>query len=229
MGLVASPVAIREEARVVLQLAQSHQGPKEITRYQCHSAANSDCSSVCKQFIKNCYAYSGVKQTSTLFAGTHQHHEPATKLPALSGMSGLFPFKVGSANTGPVGPSNFGRLPTGANFHPYQARESHQIRCPPENMVQITTEVMELINKGAIVETQVTSQRFVSQIFLVEKKDGGQQPIKCLNHFVKAEHFKMEGLHLLPDQLQAQDWIVKLGLKDAYTSRSQITQTINIS
>ena len=77
----------------------------------------------------------------------------------------------------------------------------------------------ELINKGAIVETQVTPQGFVSQIFLVEKKDGGQRPvvnIKCLNCYVKIKQFKMEGLHLLPDLLQAQDWMVKLDLKDAY-------------
>ena len=35
---------------------QSQQGPKEMTRHQHHSAANSDCFSLCKQFIKNCYA-----------------------------------------------------------------------------------------------------------------------------------------------------------------------------
>ena len=90
---------------------------------------------------------------------------------------------------------------------PHQARVPHQIRCPPENMAQITTEVRELINKGAIVETQVTPQSFVSQIFLVEKKDGGQRPVvnlKCLNRYVKTEH-KMEGLHLLPDLLQVLD------------------------
>ena len=67
--------------------------------------------------------------------------------------------------------------------------------------------------RGKIVETQVTSQslKFVSQIFLVEKKDGGQRPVvnlKRLNCYVKTEHFKMEGFHLLPDLLQAQDWMV---------------------
>ena len=58
--------------------------------------------------MKNCYAYPGVKQTSTLFAGTHQHHEPANKLPATSWTSGLLPFKLGSANTGQMGTSNRG-------------------------------------------------------------------------------------------------------------------------
>ena len=55
----------------------------------------------------------------------------------------------------------------------------------------------------------------MSQIFLVEKKDGGQRPVinlKGLNQFVKAKYFKIEGLHLLPDLLESQDW----DLKDAH-------------
>jgi len=86
-------------------------------------------------------------------------------------------------------------------------------------MAQITTEVAELLSKGAIVETQVTPESFISQLFLVEKKGGGQRPVinlKCLNQYVRTEHFKMEELHLLPDLLQYQDWMVKMDLKDAY-------------
>ena len=48
---------------------------------------------------------------------------------------------------------------------------------------------------------------------------GRQRPVinlKGFNQFVKTEHFKMEGLHLLPDFLQPQDWMVKMDLKDAY-------------
>ena len=48
---------------------------------------------------------------------------------------------------------------------------------------------------------------------------GGQRPVinlKGLNSFIEAEHFKMEGLHLLPDLIQPQDWMVELDLKDAY-------------
>ena len=101
-----------------------------MTRYQHHSAANSDCFSICKQFIKSCYAYPGVKQTSTLFAGTHQHHEPANKLPAPSWTSGLLPFKLGSANTGQMGPSNRGWLPTGVNFHPPPSKDTSSNKVP---------------------------------------------------------------------------------------------------
>jgi len=61
----------------------------------------------------------------------------------------------------------------------------------------VTQEVQELLQKEAIVESYPSSQNFVSQIFLVEKKWGGQRPVinlKVLNQFVQVEHFKMEGL-----------------------------------
>ena len=60
---------------------------------------------------------------------------------------------------------------------------------------------------------------FLSTIFLVPKKDGGQRPVinlKCLNKFVYREHFKMEGIHILRDLLRAGDWMTKVDLKDAY-------------
>ena len=84
---------------------------------------------------------------------------------------------------------------------------------------QISEEVVELLSKGAIEETQPGPQSFISQIFLVEKNDGGFHPVinlKRLNHNVRTEHFKMEGLHPLPSLIQQKDWMVKLDLKDAY-------------
>ena len=117
-----------------------------------------------------------------------------------------------------MGTPNCGWVPT-------KIDNSLPATCAPSNMVltrklvQITTKVQELLDKGAILETHLIPQSFVSQIFLVEKKGGGQRPVinlKGLNQFVKTEYFKMEGLYLLPDLLQPQDWMVKLDLKDAY-------------
>ena len=102
---------------------------------------------------------------------------------------------------------------------PHQYQVPNQIKTTQENSSLVTLEVTELLSKGAIVETQLTPHSFISQIFLVEKKDGGQRPVinlKGLNQFVRVEHFKMEGLHLLPDLLQSGDWMVKMDLKDAY-------------
>ena len=39
----------------------------------------------------------------------------------------------------------------------------------------ISTEIRELLSKGAVVETTPSQGSFVSQIFLVEKKEGGQR------------------------------------------------------
>ena len=53
----------------------------------------------------------------------------------------------------------------------------------------------------------------------MEKKGGGQRPVvnlKALNTFVHSEHFKMEGLHILPNLIQTGDDMIKLDLKDAY-------------
>lgn len=62
-------------------------------------------------------------------------------------------------------------------------------------------------------------QGFVSSIFLVPKKEGGQRPIvnlRPLNRFIPYEHFKMEGIHMLKDLLRKGDLMVKIDLKDAY-------------
>ena len=43
-----------------------------------------------------------------------------------------------------------------------------------ENTTIIAAEVAELLSKGAVVETQLSPNSYVSQIFLAEKKkDGG--------------------------------------------------------
>ena len=54
---------------------------------------------------------------------------------------------------------------------PCQTSYPHPMRCSKEEQAQITTEVAELLAKGAIQETQLLPESFVSQIFLVEKKD----------------------------------------------------------
>ena len=98
-------------------------------------------------------------------------------------------------------------LQTVADYHlelteaPTQARVPQQMKCSQESKSQIDSELQELLSKGAVVETQVSLGNFVSQIFLVEKKDGGLRPVinlKGLDQFVKAEHFKIEGLRFAP-------------------------------
>ena len=79
-----------------------------------------------------------------------------------------------------------------------------------------------MISKGAVQElAEVPEGGFVSTLFLVPKKDGGQRPVinlKNLNSFVDAPHFKMEGIHTLKSLVLEGDWLVKVYLKDAYFS-----------
>ena len=76
-----------------------------------------------------------------------------------------------------------------------------------------------MLEKGAIREAIHCKDQFVSHLFLVSKKDGGQRPVinlKELNTFLPYKHFKMEGLHLLKEILERGDYLCKLDLRDAY-------------
>ena len=58
---------------------------------------------------------------------------------------------------------------------------------------------------------------FITNLFLVEKKDEGNQPLinlKHLNQFIPYQHFKMDGLHSPLNILRKVDYMSKLDLKD---------------
>jgi len=83
----------------------------------------------------------------------------------------------------------------------------------------IEQEIAEMLQKGAIQVVSPLKGEFISTVFLVKKKDGGNRPVinlKQLNSFVVYQHFKMEGLHLLKHLVQKEDWMIKIDLKDAY-------------
>ena len=71
------------------------------------------------------------------------------------------------------------------------------------NQVQeelVSEEVKEMLEDGARREANHRKDQFVSHLFLVSKKDGGQRPainLNDFNRFITYKHFKMEGLHLL--------------------------------
>jgi len=85
----------------------------------------------------------------------------------------------------------------------------------------IDEEVKEMKQKGAVHAVPNSHPRddFVSSLFIVPKKGGGQRPVinlKGLNQFLEYQHFKMEGIHMLRDLLKENDHLVKIDLKDAY-------------
>ena len=82
-------------------------------------------------------------------------------------------------------------------------------------------EVLEILQKGAIQKVVPTQGQFLSHLFLVEKKDGGNRPVinlKNLSKFIPYEHFKMEGLHCLKFFLEQNNLLSKIDLKGAYFS-----------
>ena len=75
---------------------------------------------------------------------------------------------------------------------------------------KIDTEIQSLIQKGALKQVQPEAEQFLSNLFLVPKRDGTSRPVinlKGLNGFLQYTHFKMEGIHLLRDLVQPGDWL----------------------
>ena len=73
--------------------------------------------------------------------------------------------------------------------------------------------------KGAIQCTSPQKGKFISNLFLVSKKDGDHRSVinlKSLNNFLSYHHLKMEGLNVVKYLLQQNDYMCKIGLKDAY-------------
>ena len=97
---------------------------------------------------------------------------------------------------------------------------SHKVSV--EDVLSIDKELGELIQKQAIhlvSEHDYNGTGFVSSLFVIPKKEGGQRPVfnlRHLNQFIKYEHFKMEAIHMLRDLLKPNDFMAKIDLKDAY-------------
>ena len=76
-----------------------------------------------------------------------------------------------------------------------------------------------MLRKGAIQKLKSEPGKFLSNLFLVNKKDGGHRPVinlKFLNSFIPYQHFRMAGMHLIKDLLQEDNFLIKIALKDAY-------------
>ena len=73
--------------------------------------------------------------------------------------------------------------------------------------------------KEAIVVSGPKEDQFLSSLFLMKKKDGGNRSVvnlKDMKSNIPYQHFKMEGLFLLKGMLLPGDKFCKIDLKDAY-------------
>jgi len=132
-------------------------------------------------------------------------HEPINQISSLGWMDGTLLGQLGSIDPRPMGFANRGWLPIGV----YESSISGQTSSRDEGLTR-TTGPGNHRGCGTVVQGSNSRDRDgPRQICFPNfpgRKDGGQRPVvnlKGLNQFVKVEHFKMEGLHLLPDLIQA--------------------------
>ena len=90
-----------------------------------------------------------------------------------------------------------------------------------EQQKLVNLEVKAMLEKSSISKVGHSKGEFLSSLFLISKKGGGNQPVinlKDLNRFAPHKHFKMEGLHCLKYVLQKGGYMCKVDLKEAYFS-----------
>ena len=74
-----------------------------------------------------------------------------------------------------------------------------------QEKVTTTLEVENLFKKGAMEQVCPQKDQFLSNIFIVKKKDGGNRPVinlKELNQYIPFLHSRMENLQSLKTLLQ---------------------------
>ena len=70
-----------------------------------------------------------------------------------------------------------------------------------------------------LLDKDTIEDRFYLRLFLVPEKDGKMSPVInlwLLNQFLVHNHFKMEGMHVVRNLLQKNDWMIRIDLEDAY-------------
>ena len=129
--------------------------------------------------------------------------------------------KLESSNPRPRNPRHGCGLQarTHGSPRPAQVQSTFALRFSLTESKKIEAEISELLQKGVLTNVTPDSDQFVSNLFLVPKRDGGSRPVinlKDLNEYLQYNHFKMEGIHLLRDLMRPNDWLGKIDLKDAY-------------
>ena len=87
---------------------------------------------------------------------------------------------------------------------PYQTKLPNPQVLNHEHSNLVREKVKEMLLKGEIQKVTQCRNQYISNIFLISKKDGGNRPVinlKHLNNFIPCQRFKMEGLNLLQSML----------------------------
>ena len=102
-----------------------------------------------------------------------------------------------------------------------QRKLPHQIKMTKEQECFVDAEIQKLLDTNCIKEIkQPLKKGWISNIFLVPKKDGGYRLIlnlKGLNKHIKYQKFKMENIENLAQMLRPLDWLCSVDIKSAYS------------
>lgn len=104
---------------------------------------------------------------------------------------------------------------------PFQYKIPLPIKFNQKQTEIIDQEVLELLNKRAISKSKFETNQFISNIFIVEKKNGKFRPVinlTKLNEFISYHHLKMETLDVVLSSIKRYSYFVSTDLKDAYLS-----------
>ena len=103
---------------------------------------------------------------------------------------------------------------------PQQFKLPHEFHCSSEQAESANSQIDVLLQKRAIVPSSLGEPgEFVSNVFLVPKKDGGFRMIlnlKQFNKYVQYFHFKMETLSCILALVQPMCYMATFDLTDAY-------------
>ena len=83
----------------------------------------------------------------------------------------------------------------------------------------IDKKIIDLLKKDAIKVCSHTPGEFVSNIFTIPKKSGGNSPVidmRVSSELVKYIPFRMEDVSLLKSVVKQRDFMTKLDIRDAY-------------
>ncbi|KOB79429.1 putative reverse transcriptase-7 [Operophtera brumata] len=83
----------------------------------------------------------------------------------------------------------------------------------------MSEQIITLKNQKVLIPVKLATPSFVSPMFLIKKSDSSNRPIfdlQNLNDYVSVVKFRLINVQRVPTFLQANDWVVKIDLTQAY-------------
>lgn len=102
---------------------------------------------------------------------------------------------------------------------PFQKFEPSNPRFSKTELKHLKLSISKLLTSGAIKKCSDVSDQFISNIFLIPKRDGSFRFIlnlKSLNKFISPEHFKMEDIRTATKLINKDCFMTTMDLQEAY-------------